>query len=92
MHRASWGVSFGHHRASRVRLWWSQGLLALGNVISALGDERRRGGHVPYRESKLTRLLQVSAVQGAGGGQGLPGGELLLARVLAVLRNGSGRE
>lgn len=36
-----------------------QGLLALGNVISALGDERRRGSHVPYRESKLTRLLQV---------------------------------
>lgn len=37
-----------------------QGLLALGNVISALGDERRRGAHVPYRESKLTRLLQDS--------------------------------
>ncbi|GLI68849.1 hypothetical protein VaNZ11_013393, partial [Volvox africanus] len=38
----------------------NQGLLALGNVISALGDERRRGSHVPYRESKLTRLLQDS--------------------------------
>ena len=37
-----------------------QGLLSLGNVISALGDERRRGGHVPYRDSKLTRLLQDS--------------------------------
>ncbi|KAK3289430.1 hypothetical protein CYMTET_3141 [Cymbomonas tetramitiformis] len=36
------------------------GLLALGNVISALGDETKRGGHVPYRESKLTRLLQDS--------------------------------
>ncbi|CAM6106879.1 unnamed protein product [Calypogeia fissa] len=36
------------------------GLLALGNVISALGDERKRGHHVPYRESKLTRLLQDS--------------------------------
>ncbi|KAJ1621294.1 P-loop containing nucleoside triphosphate hydrolase protein, partial [Pavlovales sp. CCMP2436] len=35
-------------------------LLALGNVISALGDERRRGAHVPYRESRLTRLLQDS--------------------------------
>ncbi|KAG1149520.1 hypothetical protein G6F37_007937 [Rhizopus arrhizus] len=36
------------------------GLLALGNVISALGDESRRGAHVPYRDSKLTRLLQDS--------------------------------
>merc|ERR550532_900183 len=34
------------------------GLLALGNVISALGDPAKRGFHVPYRESKLTRLLQ----------------------------------
>jgi hypothetical protein len=39
----------------------NQGLLALGNVISALGDERKRGKvHVPYRDSKLTRMLQVS--------------------------------
>ncbi|ESQ31839.1 hypothetical protein EUTSA_v10003526mg [Eutrema salsugineum] len=40
----------------------NKGLLALGNVISALGDERKRkeGGHVPYRDSKLTRLLQDS--------------------------------
>ena len=38
----------------------NQGLLALGNVISALGDPRKRGGHVPYRESKLTRMLQDS--------------------------------
>jgi kinesin family protein 4/21/27 len=36
------------------------GLLALGNVISALGDERKRCQHVPYRESKLTRMLQDS--------------------------------
>jgi hypothetical protein len=35
------------------------GLLALGNVISALGDERKKASHVPYRESKLTRMLQV---------------------------------
>ena len=34
--------------------------LALGNVISALGDEDKRGCHVPYRDSKLTRLLQDS--------------------------------
>ncbi|XP_037086600.1 LOW QUALITY PROTEIN: kinesin-like protein KIF21A [Pollicipes pollicipes] len=36
------------------------GLLALGNVISALGDESRRVSHIPYRDSKLTRLLQDS--------------------------------
>ncbi|KAG2467900.1 KI21B protein, partial [Polypterus senegalus] len=36
------------------------GLLALGNVISALGDQSKRGCHVPYRDSKLTRLLQDS--------------------------------
>lgn len=39
----------------------NKGLLALGNVISALGDENKRGKvHVPYRVSKLTRILQVS--------------------------------
>ncbi|XP_076346255.1 kinesin-like protein KIF21A isoform X3 [Tachypleus tridentatus] len=36
------------------------GLLALGNVISALGDKSRKVTHVPYRDSKLTRLLQDS--------------------------------
>ena len=34
------------------------GLLALGNVISVLGEDNIK--HVPYRESKLTRLLQDS--------------------------------
>ncbi|XP_058201308.1 kinesin-like protein KIN-4C isoform X2 [Rhododendron vialii] len=39
----------------------NKGLLALGNVTSALGNEKKRkGGHVPYRDSKLTRLLQDS--------------------------------
>lgn len=36
------------------------GLLALGNVISALGDVTKKALHVPYRDSKLTRLLQDS--------------------------------
>lgn len=40
----------------------NKGLLALGNVINALGDEDRlvKGEkvHVPYRQAKLTRLLQ----------------------------------
>ncbi|KAI8082430.1 hypothetical protein BDF21DRAFT_361565 [Thamnidium elegans] len=38
----------------------NSGLLALGNVISALGDETKRATHIPYRDSKLTRLLQDS--------------------------------
>ncbi|XP_073254601.1 chromosome-associated kinesin KIF4A-like [Porites lutea] len=39
----------------------NKGLLALGNVISALSDElRKSNAHVPYRDSKLTRLLQDS--------------------------------
>ncbi|KAF4036520.1 Kinesin motor domain [Phytophthora infestans] len=37
----------------------NRGLLALGNVINAL-SERSRQAHVPYRDSKLTRLLQDS--------------------------------
>ena len=44
------------------------GLLALGNVINTLADDKKRklaeaaGGaqFVPYRDSKLTRILQVS--------------------------------
>eukprot|EP00923_Selenidium_pygospionis_P019438 GHVN01034038.1.p1 GENE.GHVN01034038.1~~GHVN01034038.1.p1 ORF type:complete len:2126 (+),score=489.80 GHVN01034038.1:3064-9441(+) len=39
------------------------GLLALGNVINALTEERQPGSpppHIPYRDSKLTRLLQDS--------------------------------
>ena len=32
--------------------------VAIGNVINTLGDKMKRGGHVPYRDSKLTRLLQ----------------------------------
>ncbi|RGB37434.1 P-loop containing nucleoside triphosphate hydrolase protein [Rhizophagus diaphanus] len=40
----------------------NSGLLALGNVISALGDpnKARHTTHIPYRDSKLTRLLQDS--------------------------------
>ncbi|CAM9174657.1 unnamed protein product, partial [Lampetra fluviatilis] len=40
----------------------NRSLLALGNVISALGEEGAawRAHHVPYRDSLLTRLLQDS--------------------------------
>jgi len=39
----------------------NMGLLSLGNVISALGEENRgANSHIPYRDSKLTRLLQDS--------------------------------
>ncbi|KAJ6288691.1 hypothetical protein OIU76_024636 [Salix suchowensis] len=46
----------------------NKGLLALGNVISALGDEKKRkeGMHVPYRDSKLTRLLQTLGMSYSG--------------------------
>ncbi len=36
------------------------GLLALGNVISILGDPARKSGHVPFRDSLVTRLLKDS--------------------------------
>ncbi|XP_044741721.1 kinesin-like protein KIF21A [Chrysoperla carnea] len=36
------------------------GLLALGNVISALGTKGKQRQHIPYRDSKLTRMLQDS--------------------------------
>ncbi|KAH0573457.1 Kinesin-like protein [Spironucleus salmonicida] len=35
----------------------NSGLLALGNVISALNENKK---HIPYRDSKLTRVLQDS--------------------------------
>lgn len=51
-----------HAQGDRARegIAINSGLLALGNVISALGDETRRTTHIPYRDSKLTRLLQDS--------------------------------
>uniref|UniRef100_A0A8C6WX65 Kinesin family member 7 n=1 Tax=Neogobius melanostomus TaxID=47308 RepID=A0A8C6WX65_9GOBI len=38
----------------------NSGLLALGNVIGALGDAKRKGSHIPYRDSKITRILKDS--------------------------------
>lgn len=38
----------------------NRSLLALGNCINALGDRANRGAYVPFRDSKLTRLLKDS--------------------------------
>uniref|UniRef100_UPI00398F54D5 kinesin-like protein KIF18B n=1 Tax=Pristiophorus japonicus TaxID=55135 RepID=UPI00398F54D5 len=38
----------------------NRSLLALGNVINALADGKGKKAHIPYRDSKLTRLLKDS--------------------------------
>lgn len=38
----------------------NQSLLALANCINALGDKTKKGQFVPYRDSKLTRMLKDS--------------------------------
>lgn len=38
----------------------NKSLLVLGNVISALSEVGKKGHFVPYRDSKLTRILQDS--------------------------------
>jgi len=35
-------------------------LLSLANCINALGDKKKKGTFVPYRDSKLTRMLKDS--------------------------------
>lgn len=51
-----------HTDLSHNKTTQNSGLHALGNVISALGDpsRARQTTHIPYRDSKLTRLLQDS--------------------------------
>ena len=41
----------------KVGISINKGLLALGNVIAALTEENKKSNHVPYRDSKLTRIL-----------------------------------
>jgi hypothetical protein len=56
-------VSLNESRGQRFKegVQINMGLLALSNCIAALSDRTRRDwGHVPYRDSKLTRLLQDS--------------------------------
>lgn len=38
----------------------NKSLLALGNCINSLGENFKKGKHIPYRNSKLTRLLKDS--------------------------------
>lgn len=38
----------------------NRSLLALGNCINILSDKGKAGSFVPYRDSKLTRLLKDS--------------------------------
>ncbi|KAL5706012.1 Kinesin-like protein KIN-7L [Ranunculus cassubicifolius] len=36
----------------------NKSLLVLGNVINKLSENGKQRGHIPYRDSKLTRILQ----------------------------------
>uniref|UniRef100_A0A164X1L4 Kinesin-like protein n=1 Tax=Daucus carota subsp. sativus TaxID=79200 RepID=A0A164X1L4_DAUCS len=36
----------------------NKSLMVLGNVINKLSDSTKQRGHIPYRDSKLTRILQ----------------------------------
>ena len=38
----------------------NRSLLSLGNCINVLSNPKKRGAYVPYRDSKLTRLLKHS--------------------------------
>jgi hypothetical protein len=38
----------------------NKSLFTLGSVISALGDKKKSKSHIPYRDSKLTKLLMDS--------------------------------
>lgn len=38
----------------------NRSLLSLANCINALGDKSKKGFFVPYRDSKLTRVLKDS--------------------------------
>ena len=43
----------------------NKSLSSLGDVIQALGEKKKKGGHVPFRNSKLTYILEKSLSQGS---------------------------
>jgi centromeric protein E len=47
------------HLRQKEGSYINKSLLTLGNVISRLSSEKRNG-HIPYRDSKLTRILEPS--------------------------------
>ena len=55
-----WSLSF----PALVRVCWQNlpvfRISALNAVVSVLADPKKREGHIPYRDSKLTRILQVT--------------------------------
>ena len=40
----------------------NKSLSALGNVVNAMTGPLGKGSHIPYRDSKLTRILQDALV------------------------------
>lgn len=48
----------------------NRSLLALANCINALCQNKQGGIYVPYRDSKLTRILKDRSGEEAGGGIG----------------------
>ena len=50
----------GSDRLNEAAVPVNSGLLALNNVIAALGDPRRKASHIPYWDSKLTTILKES--------------------------------
>ena len=53
---ANFGLAKGMLEGANI----NKSLLALGNCINILADKNKKGNFVPYRDSKLTRLLKDS--------------------------------
>ncbi|KAF4527002.1 hypothetical protein B566_EDAN001549, partial [Ephemera danica] len=43
----------------------NKSLMVLGSCIASLSDAKKKGGHIPYRDSKLTKLL-ADSLAGSG--------------------------